>query len=132
MKAFKYGIAAGLALISVQSFAEVLVYIENDTPSICKLENKELKHGLLYTFPPVRVAPSQVGAFRMMDSGFRGPEITLYFNCGGKKINVTCQENLGFLWAGDVSAKLDYADPGITAHYQLEAGSFLWNQIGVM
>lgn len=132
MKAIKYSAPLLLALISFQAFAEVMVYIENDTDNICKLVNKELKHGLLYTYPPVRIAQNDVGIFRMMDSGFRGPEIELFFNCGGKKINVTCQENLWILWAGAVSAKLEYADPGITGSYQLEAGSALWGQVGVI
>ncbi len=132
MKAIKYSAPLLLALISFQAFAEVMVYVENDTDSICKLENKDLKHGLLYTYPPVRIAQSDVGIFRMMDSGFRGPEIELFFNCGGKKINVTCQENMWILWAGAVSAKLEYADPGITGIYQLETGSALWGQVGVI
>ncbi len=131
MDLIKRSAALLLMLISFQSFA-ALVYIENDTDSICKLESRDLKHGILVTYPPIRIHPSELGVFRMTDSGFRGPEIELFYNCGGKKINITSQENMWIIWAGSVSAKIDYADPGITATYQLESGSALWNQAGVI
>lgn len=131
MNLIKSTVATMLMLISFQSFA-ALVYIENDTDSICKLESRDLKHGILVTYPPVRIQPNKVEVFRMTDSGFRGPEIELFYNCGGKKINITSQENMWIIWAGGLSAKLEYADPGISGTYQLESGSALWNQAGVI
>ncbi len=49
----------------------------------------------------------------------------LYYDCGGKKISLYSQQNNSFLWAGAVHAKIDHADPGISAFATTERGSQL-------
>ena len=129
MRKIKYGTLVAAALISAQSFA-FTVQIANNTNDVCKLEHYDLKHGLLYTFPPLRVAPGDYEMFTLMSSSFRGPEIELFFKCGAKKINITSQENKWILKAGQIHATLEYTDPGITANYYIKQGSSLWGQAG--
>ena len=60
------------------------------------------------------------------------PEIQLFYVCNGKKISFTSQENMWILWAGQIHAKLEYADPGITANYEISRGSSLFAQAGIL
>ena len=132
MKALKYGIIAALALVSAQSQAFLLVQIVNDTDAVCKLQSYELRHGILITAVPQRIAPSMDAAFNANDSGYFGPEVELNYDCGGKKISLNCQEDIGYFSAGNVHARLDFADPGIIARVTTQNGSYYWNQAGMI
>ena len=131
MKALKYGIIAALALISAQAQAFLLVQLVNDTDAVCKLQNYDLRHGILWTAVPQRIAPSLAASFNADDSGYFGPEVELNYDCGGKKVSLNCQEDRWLFWtAGAVHARLDFADPGIIARAETEQGSYFWNQAG--
>ncbi len=132
MKALKFGILAALALASVQAQAFLLVQLVNDTDTVCKLQNYELRHGRLITPVPQRIAANSDVAFNADDSGYYGPELELIYVCGNKKVMLNCQEDIGRFSAGDVHARLDYADPGISAQFTLQNGSYYWNQAGII
>lgn len=132
MKAFKYGILLALALVSMPSRAFLLVEIINDTDAVCKLQSYDLLHGILWSAVPQRIAPTLAGSFNADDSGFRGPEVVLNYECGDKKISLNCQEDMGFFSAGDVHARLISADAGIIARAETQNGSYYWNQAGVI
>lgn len=99
------------------------IAILNHTNSTCNLESSDLKHGFLdRTLPPDHIPSGVGGVFYIYDSAF-GPEITLSYNCGGKKITLYNQQNMAWLWAGRVTATVLSADEGITASAYTERGS---------
>lgn len=131
MKSIQFFILFTLMFISFQVFAHTLVFVENETDVICYLENKNIKLGTLINEPSF-IVPDDVGEVLIESAGFSGQNSELTYRCGGKKIKIICQESWGVMSAGTVSAKLGYADAGITGTYQLEDGALIYKQWGVI
>lgn len=130
MKLFKYSLIFLLIFISNQANARVVIRIKNDTDSICKLENKLVKHGLLSIPPAAQINPNQADLCLMEDSPISGSEVELIYNCDGKNIKLKCREGAWTWWTADIHAKLASADPGITATYHIKKSSAVWGRAG--
>ena len=117
MKKIECAVLLLLCFISSQAHATTIVTIENKTDFTCKLEAKNLKYGILLTYPPLRIHHDELWWFSITSGRISGSEIELTYDCNGQKINIHCEESL---LLGTASAMLIHADPGITGTYKIK------------
>lgn len=146
MKKLKILLLLAIGFTSLQSSAEdnprgvlfapngldgLTIGIINLTDSACVLDSFDLHHGNLErtASPPVNIPRGKGGTFYLLDT-LAGPDITVNYVCGNKKISLNCQQNASYLWAGAVHATVLAADPGIYALAHTERGSQLFIKTG--
>lgn len=134
MKASKYSPLLTLFLIfcSCQAYARTVVHVTNHTDSVCYLDDKIIIHGNLSISPAGRIAPNETDVILMVSAKIHGPEVEIVYDCGDKMIALKCQEDFWSWWDSSVHAKLLYADPGITATYEIKPGPSVWNEAGII
>lgn len=123
MKILKTTLLATLLISSSIAHADwiigLVVNISNNTDSTCYLlSSSTSKHGYFATENPASIAAYSSDICTGIDSGFKGPDLVLDFDCSGKKISLETSYPMGILSSsGPMQATILHADDGITAVY---------------
>lgn len=124
MKSIQFILVALLICFNLPVSASLNIHITNDTSSICRLIDYQRIHGILYSSPPRRILINDSKDFSV-SGDLHGVHVVMNLDCGGKKISLSSQEDLGVFHQGDIHAEVLYADKGITAHPDPIIGDFI-------
>lgn len=123
MKILRTTLLATMVLLSTVAKADwiigLVINVSNDTDKSCYLlSSSQSKHGYFGTENPASIAAHSSDICTGIDSGFKGPDLVLEFDCQGKKISIETSYPMGFVSAsGPMQATIVHADAGITAVY---------------
>lgn len=105
------------------------IEVQNHTRDICYLVVNHLYNGVI-------IGDIQQVLFQgytktiQLEQSYYGPNITLVYQCGKKRITLANQQGACFGWAGDAYATVVSADAGIKATSQIQAASKWANTAG--
>lgn len=103
----------GVHVLGFDECGRMVVHVANKTDSICTLEDAKLTHGNFEKFPALSIRPGDTTTFELVQS-FMGPDITLTYDCGGKKVAFQSQQNVCVLKGGMRHPMVVREDSGIT------------------